>query len=145
VPGQQSLRRDDRRDLRQSAPAEPLGSGSEPTALVIRATNSAAAELLAQNPILLTEIVDCLLLLLIHPARDRDQHEPERIENAHRSTVSCGIATKRLFGLFSARSILWTVRGPRERHSSLSGCFGGGDRWKQNHLLFPDVHLEFGA
>jgi hypothetical protein len=28
------------------------------------------------------------LLLLIHPARDGNQHEPERVENAHCSTVS---------------------------------------------------------
>ncbi len=40
----------------------------------------------------------------------RGVKEPERIENAHRSTVSCGIASKRLFGLLSARSSLWTLR-----------------------------------
>src|SRR5215467_10932186 len=49
---------------------------------------SATAELLAQHPILLAQIVDCLLLLLIHPARDGNQHEPKRVENAHCSTVS---------------------------------------------------------
>src|SRR5215472_14556343 len=32
--------------------------------------------------------VDCLLLLLIHPARDGNQHEPKWVENAHCSTVS---------------------------------------------------------
>src|SRR5262249_34445351 len=40
------------------------------------------------TPILLAQIVDCLLLLLIHPARDGNQHEPKRVENAHCSTVS---------------------------------------------------------
>jgi hypothetical protein len=44
--------------------------------------------LLTQDFVLLAQILYCLLLLLIDPARDRDQHEPERIENAHPSTVS---------------------------------------------------------
>src|SRR5262249_51382480 len=88
VPSQQSPRGDDRCDLRQRASAEPFGSRREPAALVVRETKSATAELLAQHPILLAQIVDCLLLLLIHPARDGNQHEPKRVENAHCSTVS---------------------------------------------------------
>src|SRR5262249_39808313 len=75
-------------DLRQRASAESFGSRREPATLVIRETKSATAELLAQHPILLAQIVDCLLLLLIHPARDGNQHEPKRVENAHCSTVS---------------------------------------------------------
>src|SRR5215470_863028 len=71
-----------------SASAESFGSRREPATLVIRETKSATAELLAQHPILLAQIVNCLLLLLIHPARDGNYHEPERVENAHCSTVS---------------------------------------------------------
>ena len=74
-------------------------------------TNSASSELLAQDTILLAQIVDCLLLLLIHPARDGDHHEPEGIENAHGSTLSCGIGSQLSWALFSARLSLWTVRG----------------------------------
>src|SRR5262249_24295278 len=88
VPSQQSPRADDRCDLRKRASAEPFGSRREPAALVVRETKSATAELLPQHPILLGQIVDCLLLLLIHPARDGNQHEPERVQNAHGSTVS---------------------------------------------------------
>ena len=87
-PSQQSPRSDDRGDLRQRASAEPFGSRREPATLVVRETKSATAELLAQHAILLAQIVDCLLLLLIHPARDGNQHEPKRVENAHCSTVS---------------------------------------------------------
>ena len=71
-----------------SASAEPFGSRREPATLVVRETKSATAELLAQHPILLAQIVDCLLLLLIHPAREGNQQEPKRVENAHCSTVS---------------------------------------------------------
>jgi hypothetical protein len=60
----------------------------EPAALVVCETKSAAPELLTENPVLLTQILNCFLLLLIHPARHADQHEPERIENAtHASTL----------------------------------------------------------
>jgi len=88
VPSQQSPRGDDRCDLRQRASAETFGSHRKPATLVVRETKSATAELLAQHPILLAQIVDCLLLLLIHPARDGNQQEPKRVENAHCSTVS---------------------------------------------------------
>ena len=88
VPGQESLRRDDRCHRRQSAVAESLCFDSQSTALFVRKPESTTAELLTQDLVLLAQILDCLLLLLIHPARDRDQHEPERIENAHPSTVS---------------------------------------------------------
>src|SRR5262249_7287582 len=66
----------------------PLARGREPATLVVRETKSATAELLAQHPILLAQLVDCPLLLLIHPARDGNQHEPKRVENAQCSTVS---------------------------------------------------------
>lgn len=88
VPGQESLRGDDRCHRHQSAVAERLCFDGHSTALVVRKPESTTAELLTQDLVLLAEVVDCLLLLLIHPARDRDQHEPERIENGHPSTVS---------------------------------------------------------
>ena len=83
-----TLRVDDGCDLRQRVPAEPLRSSCEPPTLVVRKTKSATAQLFAQNTILLAQIVNCLLLLLIHSVGDRDQHEPERIENTHNPTVS---------------------------------------------------------
>jgi hypothetical protein len=82
MPGQQSLRGDDRCDLRQSASSEPLCPGCEPATLTVRESKSAATELLAQYPVLLTQVVDRLLLLLVHPAGNGNDHEPERIENA---------------------------------------------------------------
>ena len=88
VPRQQSLGRHNCRHSGQGTPAKPLRFRGQPTALVIRETKSAASELFAQDPVLLAQIVDRLLMLVIHPARDQDDHESERIENAHRSTLS---------------------------------------------------------
>ena len=107
---QQSLRSDDGRDLRQSATAEVLCSRREPTPLVVGETKSAAPKLFAQYPVLLTQIVDCLLLLLIHPTRDRDQHEPERIKNVHASRYHRCNSRERPCALFSARSSFWTFQ-----------------------------------
>jgi hypothetical protein len=83
VPRQQSLRRDDRCNLRQNASAESLCSESESTALVVCKPESPTAELLTQDFVLLAQILDCLLLLFIHPAGNGDQHEPEWIEDSH--------------------------------------------------------------
>lgn len=76
----------------QNAPAESLCFGGESTALFVRKPESATTELLAQDLVLLAQVLDCVLLLLIHPARDGDYHEAERIENAHASTVSRAIS-----------------------------------------------------
>ena len=84
-----------------------LGSRREPATLVVRETKSATAELLAQHAILLAQIVDCLLLLLIHPARDGNQHEPKRVENAHCSTVSWALCI-----VFNAFDFLDNTREP---------------------------------
>ena len=39
-------------------------------------------ELLAENPVLLAKVINDLQLVLVHPPGDRDQHEPERIQNS---------------------------------------------------------------
>jgi hypothetical protein len=89
MPGQQCLRRDDRCQLRQSPASKSFRSDCETAALIVRESRSASAELLAQDPVLLTQVLNRLLLLLIHPASHGDEHKPDRIENAtHASTVS---------------------------------------------------------
>jgi hypothetical protein len=40
------------------------------------------AELLAENPVLLAKLMHDLQLVLVHPAGDRDQHEPEWVQNS---------------------------------------------------------------
>ena len=50
--------------------------------LVVAETHSAPAELLAQNPVLLTKVIDDLQLMLVHPAADSDPYEPEWIQDS---------------------------------------------------------------
>src|SRR3954471_12991662 len=68
-------------DYRQKLSPQPLGSGSQPTALVIVQPQAAIPELFAKDPILLAQVVDHLELVLVPPSGDRDQHEPEGIDN----------------------------------------------------------------
>jgi hypothetical protein len=79
--------------------------------LVIGETKSAASELLAQNPVLLPQRVDRLLLLVIHPAGNGDHQEPKRVEDRHRSTLSRDFKNTGHLQLLSACSSLLTLRG----------------------------------
>jgi hypothetical protein len=46
--------------------------------------------LFPEHAIFLAQVVDRLLLLLVHPSGHRDQHKPERIENlVHLQTTLC--------------------------------------------------------
>jgi len=47
-----------------------------------RGGKAAPVELLSQNTIFFAKIVDDLQLRLVHPAGDRDQHEPEWIQHS---------------------------------------------------------------
>ena len=76
MPSEQSLGRDDRRQLRQDPPAKPFRLYCQTSTLVICESESAISELFAQHPILLAQIIDCLSLLLIHPTGDGDHHKP---------------------------------------------------------------------
>jgi len=76
------------------------------TALFVSKPESATAKLLAQHLVLLAQILYRLLLLLIHPARNRDQQN----RNGSR-TVSSAVLQKTAIAFSSARSSFWTKRG----------------------------------
>jgi hypothetical protein len=105
--------------------AESLCFDSQSTPLFVREPESTTAELLPQDLVLLAQTLDCLLLLLIHPARDRDQQEPERIENAHPSTVSRVISGRPAIRIVFSASEFLDKKGSsrRERLShNVPGC-----------------------
>src|SRR4051794_36065599 len=111
MPRKESLGRDDRCDGHQGTPAESFRFGRQSTALFVGKPEAATTELLTQHLVFLAQILDRLLLLLIHPARNRDQHEPEGIESAHKRYHVPSCKLTQLFALFSARSSFWTERG----------------------------------
>ena len=79
MPRQQRLRRDDARHLGQPFASQPFRLGGQATPLVVGQPQSPITELLAQHAVLFPQIVDHLLLRLMHPPGHRYQQEPERI------------------------------------------------------------------
>jgi hypothetical protein len=119
MPSQSSLRGDDCCNFRESAAAEALRFCSEPAALVVGEAKSSAAELLAEHPVLLPQVVDCVLLALVHPASNGHEHKPERIETRHTAEPTmAGSRGSQQCALFSARSTTWTLRAQAAHHLS---------------------------
>ncbi|HEX4166069.1 MAG TPA: hypothetical protein VHZ55_11400 [Bryobacteraceae bacterium] len=82
MPGQQSIGRDQHGHFSQQLAAQPLTSYSWAPALVVIEKYSPISELLAQYSILLSQVLDHLLLVLIHPAGSRHQQELKRIKHS---------------------------------------------------------------
>ena len=78
VPTQDRIRGDDARDLRQDPPSELLAAHGESTALGIGQAKRPRAQVLPENPILLPEIRDQIVLVAGHPASEREDEELQR-------------------------------------------------------------------
>ena len=78
VPTQDRIRGDDARDLRQNPPAEFVTAHSESTTLGVRQAKRPRAQVFSEDPILLPEIVDQIVLVTVHPASEREDEELQR-------------------------------------------------------------------
>ena len=78
VPTQDRIRGDDARDLRQDLPAEFVTAHSESTTLGVRQAKRPRAQVFSEDPILLPEIVDQIVLVTVHPASEREDEELQR-------------------------------------------------------------------
>ena len=77
-PTQDRIRGDDARDLRQDPPAEFVTAHSESTTLGVRQAKRPRAQVFSEDPILLPEIVDQIVLVTVHPASEREDEELQR-------------------------------------------------------------------
>ena len=75
VPAENRVRRDDAGDLHQDAPSEFLAAHGESTALGIGQAKRPRAQVLPEDPILLPEIRDQIVLVAVHPASERENEE----------------------------------------------------------------------
>ena len=66
------------RDLRQDPPAEFVTAHSESTTLGVRQAKRPRAQVFSEDPILLPEIVDQIVLVTVHPASEREDEELQR-------------------------------------------------------------------
>ena len=78
VPTQDRIRGDDACDLRQDPPAEFVTAHSESTTLGVRQAKRPRAQVFSEDPILLPEIVDQIVLVTVHPASEREDEELQR-------------------------------------------------------------------
>ena len=78
VPTQDRIRGDDARDLRQDPPAEFVTAHSESTTRGVRQAKRPRAQGFSEDPILLPEIVDAIVLVAVHPASEREDEELQR-------------------------------------------------------------------
>src|SRR5262245_53543074 len=89
MPCQQCRGSDDCGDLFENPPAEPFGFGGKPPPLAIRKSKAATCELLPENTILLDEILDDMLLPLVHPTGHGNDEKRKWIQSRlHRRSVS---------------------------------------------------------
>ena len=78
VPAENRVRRDDAGDLHQDAPSELLAAHGASTALGIGPAKRPRAQVLPEDPILLPEIRDQIVLVAVHPASERENEELSR-------------------------------------------------------------------
>jgi hypothetical protein len=102
------------------------------TALVVVEPQSPPTDLCAQNPILLAQIGDGLLLLVVHPAGNGDQQQPEGIQGlGHLQSLASPSAR-----LSRTGSGFWTLRGqPWQNHPS------AGTREAEPSAVFADYRM----
>jgi hypothetical protein len=78
-PGEKRVWCHQRSDLGQHAPADLLGLGRQADPLIVGESHPPAAELIPEHSVLLTQIVDHVAMLLIDPAGQCDEEEPQRV------------------------------------------------------------------
>ena len=80
MPSEQRIGRHNGRDIGQYFSAQSFGPHRQATTLIVVEAQRSRSELLAENSVFLTPIVDHLLLLVIHPSRRGDQQQPKGVE-----------------------------------------------------------------
>ena len=87
-PAQDRVRRDDARNLGEDSPAELLPAYGEPTPLCVGQAERTTAQLLSEDSILLTEIVDQIFLVTVESAGDGEDEEVQRMGHPVRLSAS---------------------------------------------------------
>ncbi len=77
VPAQDGLGSDDASDLFEDLAAQDLAFDSETTTLIIAQAEASVAQLLAEDAVLLKEVLDDIPLLAVDPGGERDEEEFE--------------------------------------------------------------------
>src|SRR5215471_14904569 len=80
VPSQQGVRCDNVGDLGKSLSPQRFGLYGQSPALIVIEAHSPATELFSKYAILLAKILNDLLLAVVHPPGNSDQHKPKWVD-----------------------------------------------------------------
>ena len=97
MPAENRVRGDQRRHLRQDPTAEPLAEDRQAAPFVIRQPQSPTVQLRLQNPVLLSEVLDGLVLLALHQP---DQSRPYQLRRDHVTSL-CQPTAGDVFGHYA--------------------------------------------
>ena len=84
VPSQQRLRRDDRRQITQGGPPEPVGAHREPAAVIVSKPQAPSTELPPEEAILFDQIGERLSFPAIQPTGDAEEQDPKHRHVDHK-------------------------------------------------------------
>ena len=105
-----------------NSPTKFLGLRCQSTTLLIAETHSAIAKLLSENSVFLHQILDDMLLMLVHPTAQGDDKKGKRVEES----VHCRTLSRRLpclsHSMLSGRLSFYTVRGRLSRMMMTIAC-----------------------
>ena len=131
VAAEYRVRHDDACHLTQDPPAEFLASHHESTALGVGQAKRSRTKVLPEDAILLSEIVDEIFLVAIHPPSQGQHEEVQSVGHGLRLRGSGGsdtIVTHVVSGIHSPRPFSRTIREPPARHSTAVHTRLGGTR-----------------
>jgi len=80
MPSQQCLGCDEGGDRCEHLPTEAFCLAGQPAPLRIIEPQPSATELFSKDSIFFAQVIDGILLLLIHPAGHGDEHQPEWVK-----------------------------------------------------------------
>jgi hypothetical protein len=90
MPAENRVRRDNRRNLCQKPTTEPRAEGSQVPPFVVGQPHALVAQLRLQDPVLLAQVLDHLVLLALEPA---DERRDEQVQRNHASSLCQLLAT----------------------------------------------------
>ncbi len=110
-PPQQGLRRDDGSESRHESPPQGFSFGRQAASLVVVQPNPPRADLGEKDTVLFLQVLNDVLLLLVHPPGYGNEQQAERIQgfqNFWRLSLSpAGLDFCRLEFLDTTRSSFW--------------------------------------
>ena len=87
VPAHQRIGGDERGDRVERPSPEALGLRRQATTLIVSQPELPATKLLFEDPVLLDQVADHVLLVPVHPARNRQQEQLERESRGRHAAI----------------------------------------------------------